>query len=210
MSTLDDLAAVCAAANLPYSDAWLPQLRALATQLAAGQTRTNLVGDATEAGLLTHVCEALTVAAAALEVLGKPPQQLVDVGAGAGLEALTLAIAWPQARVVAIEPRKLRAAFIAQTAQALGLGNVQVLAQTLHSAEAGARFQLATARAVWPFPEWPEKARGLLAPGGVVALHAFGPAATLAERLVAPGWQLRAARDVPGETPYAVAIATRS
>ncbi len=209
MNTLDGLAAVCEAASLPFEDAWLPELRKLAALLAAGQARTNLVGDASEAGLLTHVREALTVAALTLDVRGGAPKQAVDVGAGAGLEALTLAIVWPDARVVAIEPRTLRASFIAETAAALGLQNLHVIAKSLHSADTGGRFQLASARAVWPFPEWPERARGLLAPGGVAAVHAFGPASTLGERLVAPGWQLRGARDVPGEKPYAVAILAR-
>jgi 16S rRNA (guanine527-N7)-methyltransferase len=153
-----------------------------------------------------HVREALTTAAGTLDVLGRAPNQLVDVGAGAGLEALVLAIAWPQARVLAIEPRKLRAAFIAEAAEALGLTHVRVIAKTLHSADLGRHFELATARAVWPFPEWPEKARSILTPQGVVAIHAHGPAATLGERLVAPGWQVRSARDVPGDRPYAVAI----
>ena len=206
MKTLADLPAICAAAGLPYDALWLPQLHKLAQRLATGQTRTNLVGDATEAGLLTHVCEALTVAAAALDVLGQPPARAIDVGAGAGLEALTLGIVWPRAQITALEPRKLRAAFIEETASALGLKNVRVIAKTLHSCELDGRVQLATARAVWPFPEWPEKARGLLTAYGVVAVHAFGPASTLAERLVAPGWQVRTTRDVPGDKPYAVAI----
>ena len=205
MNTLDALASVCAANDLPYAAEWLPQLQKLAALLAAGQARVNLVGDPSEAGLLAHVRETLTVAAGTLDVLGKAPQSAVDVGAGAGLEALTLAIVWPQARIVAIEPRKLRAAFIAETAAALGLRNVTVIAKSLHSADAG-RFQLASARAVWPFPEWPERARPNLAPAGVVAVHAFGPATTLSERLIAPSWTICSARDVPGEKPYAVAM----
>ena len=206
MSTLESLSAVCAAADLPYAPEWLPPLQKLAGLLAAGQVRSNLVGDASEAGLLGHVREALTVAAATLEVLGHPPQNALDVGAGAGLEALTLAILWPQTRVVAVEPRKLRAAFIAESAEALGLRNLEVIAKSLHSAGLRQAFQLANARAVWPVPEWPERARSILAPQGVVAIHAFGPAATLGERLETPGWQLRATRDVPGEKPYAIAL----
>lgn len=206
MNALTGLANVCAAAGLPYDAAWLPQLEKLAALLTAGQVRTNLVGDASEAGLMSHVREALTVAAATLEVLGQAPRAAVDVGAGAGLEAMTLAIAWPHTRIVAIEPRKLRAAFIAETATALGLNNLQVVAKTLHSADDGQKFQLASARAVWPYPEWPERARPVLAQDGVVALHAFGPAATLAERLAAPGWRIHATRDVPGEKPYAIAL----
>ena len=206
VNTLAGLRKTCATHGLPYADAWQDRLRQLAGLLAAGQVRTNLVGDATEAGLTAHVREALTVVAAAEAAFGHAPARAVDVGAGAGLEALTLAIAWPQTHVLAIEPRKLRAAFIAETAAALGLRNLAVTAKTLHSAEAGQLFELATARAVWPYPEWPEKARGLLQPGGVAVCHAFGPAATLSERLTAPGWTLAAGQDVPGDKNYAIAV----
>ena len=206
MSPLASLEAICAAAQLPYQPAWLVRFLRLAHLLAAGQARTNLVGDASESGLLAHVCEALTVAAVTQDVLGRTPKHAVDVGAGAGLEALTLAIAWPDAAVVAVESRKLRAAFIAETGAALGLNNLQVIARTLHSSELTQRFELASARAVWPFPEWPERARPILAPHGLAAVHAHGPAATLHQRLAAPGWQVAAARDVPGEKPYAVAL----
>ena len=206
MNTLAELAATCAAARLPYAPEWLPGLERLAALLVAGQARSNLVGDASEAGLLAHVREALTVAGTTQDVLGRPPRSAVDIGAGAGLEALMLAIAWPQTRVVAIEPRKLRAAFIEETAVALGLKHLQVIAKTLYSAQLDGRFELATARAVWPFPEWPEKARPILAPQGLAVIHTHGPAATLQDRLDAPGWQVRATRDVPGEKPYAIAL----
>lgn len=189
----------CADAGLT---AWVTELTAL---VAAAQVRTNLVGDASLAGVQAHVAEALTVAALALEVLGKIPQQVVDIGAGAGLEALTLAKLWPQARVVAVEPRKLRAAFIHETAGALGLGNVETVAKSLFSASLNAEFDVATARAVWPVPQWPDQARGVLRPGGLAMAHVHGPADTLAGRLDVPGWQLVGARDVPGDKGYAVA-----
>ena len=52
----------------------------------------------------------------------------------ATLVALTLAICFGEAQVVAVEPRKLRATFVAEAAAALQLGNLQTIAASLHSA----------------------------------------------------------------------------
>lgn len=200
-----DLPAICQSAGLPCDPLWLPQLAKLALLVADAQTRTNLVGDATAAGVQAHVLEAMTVAAVAQQVLGRPVKRAVDLGAGAGLEALTLALIWPDAQVFAVEPRKLRAAFTVEAAAALDLRNLTVVAKSLFSANLRPIFDLATARAVWPFPEWPERGRAVLAPGGCVAVHTHGPAAALTDRLHAPGWRLVASRDVPGPKVYAVA-----
>ena len=210
MSALAALEGVCHTANLPYEAEWLPALDRLGALLAAGQSRTNLVGDASAAGLISHVLEALTVAAVAVRALGRAPRRAVDVGAGAGLAALTLALAWPTAQIVAIEPRKLRAAFTAETARALELRNLRVIAKTLHSAAWDEPFELATARAVWPLPDWPQRAGALLTADGVAVVHTLGPATTLPERLVVSGWRLRAAGDVPGSKAYAVAAMGRA
>ena len=203
---MNTLEATCAAHGLPWDPAWVGVLSTLAALVADAQTRTNLVGDASIAGVRAHVLEALTVAAVAQQGLGHTPRRVVDIGAGAGLEALTLAIVWPDARVVAVEPRKLRAAFIAETAERLGLRGVDVVAKSLFSANLKPVHELATARAVWPWPEWPEKGRPVLAPGGLVALHTHGPAVSVAERLDQPGWSLVGALDVPGPKNYAVAV----
>ena len=54
---------------------------------------------------------------------------LVDIGSGAGLPALLLAVMRPQLAVLAVESNGKKAAFIRQAATALQLPNVQVAAQ---------------------------------------------------------------------------------
>jgi 16S rRNA methyltransferase gidB len=54
---------------------------------------------------------------------------LADIGSGAGLPALLLAVMRPQLAVLAVESNGKKAAFIRQAATALQLRNVQVAAQ---------------------------------------------------------------------------------
>lgn len=201
-----DLLATCARAGLRADEAWRAPLHALAQVLADTHARTNLVGNATPAGLMEHVVEALAIAAATEAGLGHPPQRVVDVGAGAGLEALTLALAWPQARVLAVEPRALRHAFIGSAREAMGLQNLEVVGKSLHGAALGPTFDLAVARAVWPVAEWLPRGRSLVTPRGLVGLHGQGPATALQDSLTQPGWRVLAVRDVPGPRHHAVAV----
>lgn len=196
----------CKEAGLPFDRAWGAPIEQLGRTLALAQARTNLVGDARPAALCEHIVEALTVAAVAQLSLSGVPRSAVDVGAGAGLEAWTLALCWPQARVVAVEPRKLRAAFIEQAALATGVANLRVIPATLASCGVTADFDVATARAVWPAAEWLARSRNLLAPRGVTAVHGSAPAILLADSIASPAWKARGARDVPGARRHAIAV----
>ncbi len=201
--SLEALALQARAEGLPWQDGWLPVLHRLSELLLLGQARTNLVGDASPAGLADHVLQALCVARLAGEA-GVEPHCVVDVGAGAGLAAFAFALVWPSAQVIAVEPRRLRVEFIDETARALGLQGVSAQKRSLHSAELP-RVDLAVARAVWPAAEWLPKAWPLLSPRGVAAVHGHGPGAELAKSL-APLGKVVGTLDVPGPRGHAVAI----
>lgn len=201
--SLQHLAETAREENLPWNDAWLEPLGRLAGLLLLGQARTNLVGDASPAGLADHVLQALCVADVTATA-GVAPRYVVDVGAGAGLASVAYALVWPQAQVIALEPRRLRAEFLEETASSLGLANLTVQKRSLHSAQlqpAG----LVVARAVWPADEWLPKAYPLLVKGGLAAVHGHGPAAELRATLAALG-AVVAVRDVPGPRGHAVAL----
>lgn len=73
---------------------------------------------------------------------------LADVGSGAGLPGLVLAIARPDVSVTLIEPLLRRTTFLEEVVEMLGLDNVRVVrgrADALHGRE---RFDVVTARAV--------------------------------------------------------------
>lgn len=75
---------------------------------------------------------------------------LCDIGSGAGLPGLVLALARPDLRVTLVEPLLRRTTFLEEAVDALGLGNVDVVrarAEELH----GIRdFDVVTSRAVAP------------------------------------------------------------
>lgn len=94
---------------------------------------------------------------------------LVDLGSGAGLPGLPLAIALPELRVVAVESSSRKCAFIERAARACGLVNVEVVQARAEAWPDGiGRFGVATARALASFEVVVEYAAPLLALGGTL------------------------------------------
>jgi len=94
---------------------------------------------------------------------------IADLGSGAGLPALPLAVALPGARVTAVESNARKAEFISRAAAACGLDNVTVAAvraEELLGDREG--FDLVTARAVAALPVVAEYAAPLLRVGGML------------------------------------------
>ncbi|MFT4265086.1 MAG: 16S rRNA (guanine(527)-N(7))-methyltransferase RsmG [Nocardioides sp.] len=87
---------------------------------------------------------------AILETMVPEGAAVADVGSGAGLPGLVLAIVRPDLRLTLIEPLLRRTAFLEEVATALDLGNVEVVrgrADALHGVR---RFDVVTSRAVAP------------------------------------------------------------
>ncbi|MEA2507881.1 MAG: rRNA (guanine527-N7)-methyltransferase [Actinomycetota bacterium] len=105
---------------------------------------------------------------------GCPPGAAADVGSGAGLPGLVLAIAQPEQLWRLFEPRSSRAAFLEEVVRELDLANVEVLAVTAQQGAARADLRrghiLAVARALAPPEESLRLLRPLLAPGGTAAV----------------------------------------
>lgn len=74
--------------------------------------------------------------------------RLIDIGSGAGLPGLVLAIARPDLDVVLIEPMLRRTTWLENTVTELGLGNVQVLRGKAQDYWGKVRAPVVTARAV--------------------------------------------------------------
>lgn len=98
-------------------------------------------------------------------------RELVDIGAGAGLPGLPLAIALPHASVTLLDSTARKCEFIARTADAIGAGNVSVVTARAEAWPAGAeRADVVTARAVAPLDVVAEYAAPLLRLGGVLVV----------------------------------------
>jgi 16S rRNA (guanine527-N7)-methyltransferase len=109
---------------------------------------------------------------AALAELIAPDARIVDVGSGAGLPGIVLAVARPDTSVVLIEPMARRTVFLDQAVAVLGLSNVTVVrarAEDLVPSRGRSRIDLAdvvTARAVAPLDRLTAWCLPLVSDGG--------------------------------------------
>ncbi|WP_127473611.1 16S rRNA (guanine(527)-N(7))-methyltransferase RsmG [Microbacterium sulfonylureivorans] len=76
------------------------------------------------------------------------PGRVGDVGSGAGLPGLVLAIARPDVEWVLIEPMERRVTWLSEQVDALGLSNVEVVRARAEDWKGGAALDAVTARAV--------------------------------------------------------------
>jgi 16S rRNA (guanine527-N7)-methyltransferase len=92
---------------------------------------------------------------------------LVDIGSGAGLPGIVLALLRPSLEVTLLEPLLRRAVFLEECVTELGLANVTVLRARAEDKDvARLRADIATARAVAPLDRLVGWAARLLRPGG--------------------------------------------
>ena len=92
---------------------------------------------------------------------------LVDIGSGAGLPGVVLALLRPSLEVILLEPLLRRSVFLEECVAELGLPNATVVrARAEDKAAAHIRADVATARAVAPLDRLAGWAARLLRPGG--------------------------------------------
>ncbi|MGY6499210.1 MAG: 16S rRNA (guanine(527)-N(7))-methyltransferase RsmG [Microcella sp.] len=92
--------------------------------------------------------------------------RVADVGSGAGLPGLVLAIARPDVELVLIEPMERRTAWLLDESRRLELGNVTVLRARAEEAIEAGPFDQVTARAVKALRQLIPMTRPLLEAGG--------------------------------------------
>lgn len=93
---------------------------------------------------------------------------LADLGSGAGLPGLVLAMVRPACRVIVIEPMARRTAFLQECADALSLPNVEVCRGRGEELAGTIAADIVTARAVRSLDRLAPLAAGLARPGGQV------------------------------------------
>jgi len=96
------------------------------------------------------------------------PCSLVDLGSGAGLPGIVLALLLPDAEVTLLEPMAKRAAFLEECVTELGLGNAGVRRARAEELAGTLMVDVVTARAVAPLARLAAMAVRLLRPGGIV------------------------------------------
>jgi len=119
----------------------------------------------------THVLDSLSVAPYL-----RPPD-LIDLGTGAGLPGLVLAIARPAHRWVLLDSRSKRTRFCLQVVAELGLDNVQVVCGRAEAYEPVAFFSCLVSRATFDANKLIGLGYQLVRPGGrIIVMQGARPA----------------------------------
>jgi 16S rRNA (guanine527-N7)-methyltransferase len=182
------LRAGLSALGLSLSDAQVRQLLDYQSLIGKWNKVYNLTAVRDPAEMLTHHLLDSLAAVAPLQrhVQGRglTAASLLDVGSGAGLPGVVLAICCPNLAVTCVDTVGKKAAFIKQAALALGLGNLTGLHARVETLTQP--FDVICSRAFASLADFTSWSQAALAPGGVwMALKGKHPAEELA--LLPPG-----------------------
>jgi 16S rRNA (guanine527-N7)-methyltransferase len=145
-----------------------------------------------------HLLDSLAMHASVQAIAGRGGS-LADLGTGAGLPGIPLAIAYPGLQVALVESNGKKARFMREVLRTLGLGNARVVESRIEAVDAPAAFDAITARAPATLPLILELGGHLLKPGGVLlAMKGALPSAEI--DALPEGWTLQDVRPltVPG------------
>jgi 16S rRNA (guanine527-N7)-methyltransferase len=155
----------------------LRQVQIYAELLARAGVERGLIGPAEaerlwDRHLLNSGVVAELIPGAAAEPAGGPqhpePLELADLGSGAGLPGLVLAIMLPDVRVILVEPMARRTIFLRECVAEIGLGNVEVCRARAEDLAGQIQAGVVTSRAVARLDRLAALASGLARPGGLV------------------------------------------
>ena len=174
--------------GLSLSDAQVVQLLDYQNLIGKWNKVYNLTAVRDPAEMLTHHLLDSLAAVAPLQKhvqgRGLAAASLLDVGSGAGLPGVVLAICCPTLAVTCVDTVGKKAAFIKQAALALGLGNLTGLHARVETITQP--FDVICSRAFASLVDFTSWSQAALAPGGVwMALKGKHPAEELA--LLPPG-----------------------
>ena len=111
-----------------------------------------------EEALIKHVIDCLSI------ITHLPAGSLLDIGTGAGLPAVIIAICQPERQCTALDSNQKKIRFIKQISSELGLSNMQPIASRIEAHEAS--YAVVTSRAFASLIDFVEVAQPRLADGG--------------------------------------------
>jgi 16S rRNA (guanine527-N7)-methyltransferase len=101
---------------------------------------------------------------------------LADVGSGAGLPGIPIAIAQPRTRVTLLDSSHKKCAFLQQAKTELALDNVAVVCERVENWRPEAKFDAVISRAFADLADFVAQAQHLVAPGGrLIAMKGVYP-----------------------------------
>jgi 16S rRNA (guanine527-N7)-methyltransferase len=168
---------------LPLSAAQVDRLVAYLRLLERWNATYNLTAVRDPHEMVTHhLLDCLAAAAALLRRSGRrPSERVLDVGSGAGLPGLVIAVAAPDTEVLCIDSVGKKTAFMAHAAGALGLSNLSAAHGRVESFKAPP-FDVITSRAFASLGEMIQATQHLLGrPGVWMAMKGRVPKGELAQ-----------------------------
>ena len=108
--------------------------------------------------LIKHIIDCLAI------ITHLPPGSLLDIGTGAGLPAVIIAICQPERQCTALDSNQKKIRFIKQISSELGLTNMQPIASRIEAHEAS--YEVVTSRAFASLIDFVEVAQPRLADKG--------------------------------------------
>ena len=173
------------------------RLRAYLTQLANWNRVYNLTAEREHARMVTH--HLLDSLAVLPHLHGAPGTRVLDIGTGAGLPGIPLAIARPEWALTLVDANQKKATFVQQVVSELALPNVVVRAARAEALPPGGGFDLVISRAFAELAAFVAVARPLLAPRGrMVAMKGQLPQQEIAVLPAGVRVVATPALDVPG------------
>ena len=171
MTAFEEVLAVRAAeAQIALTEAQIAQFAVYNEMLTDWNTRMNLTAlTAPEDVAVKHIIDSLTAYDAALF---ERARTLIDVGTGAGLPGIPLAVAAPQITVTLMDALNKRVRFLTEVTAAMGLTNTRCTharaEEAARTAEHRERYDIAVSRAVARMPVLLEYALPFVRVGGTL------------------------------------------
>lgn len=133
--------------------------------------------------LIKHIIDCLAI------ITHLPPGSLLDIGTGAGLPAVIIAICQPERQCTALDSNQKKIRFIKQISSELGLTNMQPIASRIEAHEAS--YEVVTSRAFASLIDFVEVAQPRLADKGYLcAMKGKAPSDEELQAL-SDAWQIR-------------------
>ena len=133
--------------------------------------------------LIKHIIDCLAI------ITHLPPGSLLDIGTGAGLPAVIIAICQPERQCTALDSNQKKIRFIKQISSELGLSNMHPIASRIEAHEAS--YEVVTSRAFASLIDFVEVAQPRLADNGYLcAMKGKAPSDEELQAL-SDAWQIR-------------------
>ncbi|MBB6482622.1 16S rRNA (guanine(527)-N(7))-methyltransferase RsmG [Spirochaeta isovalerica] len=153
--------------HLEYTEEQLALLERYIGEIELWNPRYGLVNAKGDDLITRHILDSLSGASA---VLSRSPETLADVGSGAGLPGIPLAIMLPGVKVTLIERSGKRVRFLRNAAAVLNLKNLNIMEMDLKNVKD--RYDLVTFRAFKPVePGIMTLLMNILTPDGQLAAY---------------------------------------